>query len=233
VDELNQAEATSRQTESTVKQQDADWESRRADLIKNLEDEAKKKTKAAQDSVAADEAALENGTDTARVLQGLKTYFQSHEGDPSAADQAKSFVQRLPSLSDADTTALIAYCDHWAALQSIPTSVPKSDSALRARVQPDHNRLVRELQSQKADLESLQTQVATLKKELQAEYKPENFATTILTGAILILAWIWGIGLAIELFSLGFYLSNDVKQIRSHIETPDVKTVAAAAGIGK
>jgi hypothetical protein len=57
-----------------------------------------------------------------------------------------------------------------------------------------------------------------------------NFFYNIGMGSVFMLAWIWTIGLAIELFSMGFYLTNDVKQIRSEIERKDAKGMAAAGG---
>lgn len=227
-DQLKQAETEATQTENKVKQQDQEWQSDSAGLIRNAEEEARQKVTAAQNALAADEAALGNDPEAGRVLQGVKTFFQAREGDASAAEPAKSFIQRLPSLSEAQTSTLIAYCDHWAALQYASRAPGKSPDALRAKAQPDHARLVGQLEGQKEEVEQCQAKVTDLEKEVHAAYKPENFAAAIAVGGLLLLVWIWAVGLTIELFSMGFYLSTDVKQIRAEVEKKDEKTMAAA-----
>lgn len=232
-DELKQAEDAPDKVEDTVKQQDKDWQSRSSELIRGSEDDHRQKVAAAQNAVTDDERLLQNSADAAKVLPSLQNFFQSHPGDPSAADQAKQFVQRLPSLPEQDTTALLAYCDHWAALQSLSSVTPKSTDAIRSRVQPDHASLVEQLQGLKEDVARAQAAVQERETEVGSGYKPSNFIFTIVFGALMVLIYVWAVGLAIELFSMGFYLSNDVKQIRSEIEKSDTKGAAATAGAGK
>jgi len=229
-DQLKQAETTGNQTESTVKQQDQDWQSRRSELMKNAENESHQKVKVAQDALAADESALQANPETGRVLESLKTFFQSHEGDPSASEQAKTFVQRLPSLNEAQVTDLSAYCDHWAALQSVPSAEPGNADVIRTRLQPDHTSLVEQLQGQKEEVAQLQANADALDKEVGAAYKPLNLVVTVVAGALFILGWIWTVGLVLEIFSIGFFLANDVKQIRADVEKRDAKGMAAASG---
>jgi hypothetical protein len=231
-DQLDQAEKTASQTEDAVKKQDQDWQTRSADLIRNAEEERRQKVTTATNAIAGDENALQNSPEAQPALQGVKNFFQSHEGDPSAAAQARDFIQRLPSLSEPQTAALLAYCDHWAALQAASRAAPKGADALRARVQPDHASLVEQLDTQKQEAAELQARVTGLESEVHAGYKPENFALAIGVGAFMMLLWIWVLGLAIELFSMGFYLANDIKQIRSEVEKPDVKAKAAAGVAG-
>jgi len=52
---------------------------------------------------------------------------------------------------------------------------------------------------------------------------------TIGIGVFLLLVWTWADGFAIELFSMGFYLSNDVKNIRSELEKPRARGAAVGA----
>jgi gas vesicle protein len=148
-DQAAQAQTTASQTENAVKQQDQDWQNRRAELIKNAQDNGRQKIRTLQDSLAADERDLQANPETERVMPNLRTFLQAHQGDPSAAEEAKEFIQRLPSLSESQAAGLSTYCDHWAALQSASVVAPENADAIRGKFQPDHSRLVEELESQK------------------------------------------------------------------------------------
>ena len=166
----------------------------------------------------SDEVAIRGNPEAQRTLESIKTFFSARQGDTGAAEQAKVWVQRLPSLNETETASLIAYSDHWAQLQSLTATAPKNADDIRAEVQPDHAQLVSDLHSQTAEVESLQTELREVESQVNAGYDPQKLLLTLLSGGVVILLWVWGAGLSIELLSLGFYLSNDVKQIRANDE---------------
>jgi hypothetical protein len=105
--------------------------------------------------------------------------------------------------------------------------VPKNSDDIRAKVQPDHAQLVRDLRSQTAAEASLQSDLREINSQVSAGYEPQKLLLTLLSGGVILLLWVWGAGLSIELLSMGFYLSNDVKQIRAQGEKERGASVSA------
>jgi uncharacterized membrane protein YciS (DUF1049 family) len=225
---LTAAQGSLQTTSTQVKQQDNDWQTRRAELISKAEDEHRQKVKTVQDSMRSDEAAIRGNAEAERTLASIKAFFSTRQGYADAAEQAKAFVQRLPSLSESATGSLVAYSDHWAQLQSLTASAPRNSDDIRTKVQPDHAQLVQDMHTQTAAEERLQTEQRDLEGKVSAGYEPQKLLLTLLSGGLILLLWVWGAGLSIELLSMGFYLSNDVKRIRAQGENE--RGASATAG---
>lgn len=152
--ELAKASGSVAELSAKIKQEDDDWQNRRNELIRKAKDEEQQKISATRDVLIKDQSSLGANPDTARVVTMLKTYFDQRTGQRYAAEQAKDFIRRLPSLNETQISELIAYCDHWSELQAVSTVTPQSVEDIRAKVQPDHDELVRQLQQTSAYIET-------------------------------------------------------------------------------
>lgn len=216
-DSLQQTERSLQQDTAAVQRQDSEWQNSRPELIEKVKNAARQKRADAQTALRGDEAAIQTA-EARQVLNTLKGFFVTHPGEYGAVEQAKTFLNRLPSLNDADTRTLISYCDDWEKLQSLSSQAPKTGEEIRTEVQPDHNTLVQKVSDGTARVTDLRSSVKRLQDEVNAGYNPGPFVLTLVVSLLLFIPYVWAVGTLIEMFSMALYLSNDVKQIRAQGE---------------
>jgi hypothetical protein len=87
---------------------------------------------------------------------------------------------------------------------------------VRAKVQPDYRNLRTELDKTTADLEQARQTYDVLRQE--AQFKVGRFARDIAWVLLKLIAFIWVIGLLIELLWLGVDIAANVQQVREHFD---------------
>lgn len=196
--------------------EDSDWTARRDQLVQQARQQEKQKKSDAEAALSTDEAAIKS-SEGIQVLNTVRNFLTERGGFYGAVDQAKSFISRMP-LSDIESHALAAYCDHWQALQSVSNGGPKTLDQIRAEVQPDHDQLVSSVASDKEQLASLRSSLSELGTNMSKSYSPGQFVLTLASFFMFFLVFIWLGGTGIEIFSMSLYLTSDVKQIRAQTE---------------
>jgi hypothetical protein len=202
-----------------LKQEDSDWANKRQDLINQARKDELQKKAQVEGQIRADEAAIASSPDAARALAAIKNYFAERQGYYGVVEQAKEFINRLPSLNQNDTSHLISFCDHWSELQALSSNRPKTEDEIRAEVQPDHVELAGLVESENSQIPSLQERVKALDEECSQNYHPGRMVLSFLSFFLMGILYTWGAGLIIEAFSLSIYLAGDVKQIRTQLES--------------
>ncbi len=219
---LQQTETALQQDSATMKAQDSDWQNRRPKLVKQAQDADRQKRADTQATLRSDEAAISRSPEAMQVLNTVKGFFAAHQGEVGATDQAKEFINRIPSLSEGDTKNLISYCDHWDQFQSLSNLSPKTDEQIRVEVQPDHDTLAQKVADETLREPELRSEVNDLQKQVDKSYHPSYLVLTSIASFIFLIFYLWVAGTSIEFFSMAIYLSNDVKQIRVHSENAPV-----------
>jgi hypothetical protein len=230
---MKQGESVRQASERLTQQltrEDQDWQANSAQMITKVEADRQKGIFEAKSQIEKDQASISKDADGARVLQSLESFFVSRQGQLEATEEAKGFVKRMP-LTDLSTTQLLLYCEHWRDYQERLGSLPLSADAVRRRLQPAHDQAARELVNRNAELEMNRRLTAQTSLEISNSYHPELMLLTLLVGGVFLHAYIWAAGLGLELLSMGFYVSNDVKQIRAN--SPRLQQSAAAASGGR
>lgn len=196
--------------------EDSDWSNRRAQLVQQARQQEKQKRTDAEAALRTDEAAIKS-SDGVQVLNTVRNFLAERGGLYGSLDQAKSFINRMP-LNKTESNALLAYCDHWQELQSLPNEGAKTLDQIRAEVQPDHDQLVSSVTSDKEQLATLRSFLSELQKNISESYRPGQFVLTLGSFFGIFLLFVWTAGTGIELFSMSLYFTNDVKQIRAEAE---------------
>lgn len=220
---LSKTEAQNLADSAKLKQEDSSWTDRRQELVEKARADEKQRKQATESALQADVAAIQQSPDAARYLSALQSFLAQRQGYSGAADEAKSFINRIPSLTSEDTAHLLAYCDHWQEIQSLSSKEPKSEAALRAEIQPDHAQLVEDVRSEESQLKYLREEVKRLDDLCTQNYHPERMIASLLAFFLVGIVYVWGGGALIEAFSMCIYLANDVKQIRAQAETTRVE----------
>lgn len=216
------------QATTALKREDDDWQNRRDELIKKADADRKGRISSAEQELGDIERSLQSDAQAVQTLGSIKNYLAAHAmyGREEAVAEAKGFLERLP-LQDSSRGRIAGYCDHWNTLQGLLERQPSSPEAIRASVQTDHASLLATQAEEQSRINELTETLQRL--DSQKQYRPELFFTFLIVGSLYLLLMVWVGGLLIEGLSLGFYLSNDVKEIRASAEHKGAKVAAGGS----
>jgi hypothetical protein len=215
-DQLAKAQSDLKQAQQKLDQEDSDWTNRRSSVIQEQRDARNRAIASGQSALASDEHAIEQDPAAANIMAGVKQYLSTRAGTPSSAEDAKGLISKIPSLGERQTTLLDNYCDDWEKLQESRLPLPENETALRARVQPDHLDLIDAVKSKSEEVQNGTSSLRSEEEEVSRSYSLARSLETLASGLGVLLMYVWLVGLAIELFSMALYILADVKRIREN-----------------
>jgi hypothetical protein len=199
-DSIKLVEADLQQDSAKVQGQDSDWQNRRGQLIKEAQEQQQQKRAEVRSALSADQAGVKTLAG-AQVLKTVMDFLAAHRGEYGTVEQAKSFINRIPSLDDSDTKALLSYCDHWQEWLAISNRAPKTSEELRAQVQPDHDGLVQKVTDETRRAKGLHSFAILLQEEVGKSYHPGQFVIRLVGFLLFLIPYVWAVGTAVEVFS--------------------------------
>jgi hypothetical protein len=169
-DQLAKTQSDLRQAQQKLDQENSDWTNRRTSVIQEQRDAQNQAIASGESALTSDEHAIEQDPAAANILPGVKQFLSARVASPSSAEEAKGLIGKIPSLGEQQTTLLNNYCDDWEKLQESRLPLPEDETALRARVQPDHLDLIDAVKSKSEEVQDGTSSLRSDEEEVSRSY---------------------------------------------------------------